>query len=133
MSWICTLSHIKPSFFVVAGTWVNVDQSNATYNRWRSGEPNGGDIENGAIMSVYDNLDWLDYTVDSTYNFFCETNIGKRPVMKSVEQKLFNLWRVMAFKALFLSLIISCLLMFVLSHFLNKGISMGFLTVLKYR
>ncbi|XP_033633182.1 lymphocyte antigen 75-like [Asterias rubens] len=58
------------------GTWVNVDQSNATYNRWRSGEPNGGDIENGAIMSVYDNLDWLDYTVDSTYNFFCETNIG---------------------------------------------------------
>ncbi|XP_038070890.1 macrophage mannose receptor 1-like isoform X2 [Patiria miniata] len=58
------------------GSWVNVDQSDATYNRWKSGEPNGDLIENGALMSVYTNYDWIDVGVHGSYQFFCETAIG---------------------------------------------------------
>ena len=60
------------------GLWVNVDQSNVTYFRWRDGEPNGGMIENGVVMSAYNNHDWIDVGVHITYQFFCETNIGKK-------------------------------------------------------
>ncbi|XP_022086669.1 macrophage mannose receptor 1-like isoform X2 [Acanthaster planci] len=60
----------------VEGLWVNVDQSNTTYSRWRSGEPNGDAIENGVLMSVYTNYDWIDVGVDGTYHFFCEATVG---------------------------------------------------------
>ncbi|XP_072025170.1 C-type mannose receptor 2-like [Amphiura filiformis] len=58
------------------GNWTDTELNEIVYARWRVGEPNGGDIENGVIMYTIGYEDWIDVKVNEEYAFACKAAVG---------------------------------------------------------
>ena len=59
------------------GVWTDAEGNEVSYVKWKSGEPNGDDGENAAVMYCNSNNDWVDVTVENTYYYVCKAAVGK--------------------------------------------------------
>lgn len=58
------------------GVWVDAELNDISFDLWRDGEPNGGNVENAAIMFAFSADDWVDVNADNTHGYVCKAAVG---------------------------------------------------------